>query len=47
MELAYGTYGLPGIMPEDAVPKLAEMGYKGLEITVGERFCVYGQYRSQ
>ncbi|MEW6355313.1 MAG: sugar phosphate isomerase/epimerase [Planctomycetota bacterium] len=39
MKLAYGTYGLPGIMPEDAVPRLAEIGYEGLEITATDRFC--------
>ena len=39
MKLAYGTYGLPGVMPEDAVPRLAEIGYEGLEITAIERFC--------
>ncbi|NOZ22914.1 MAG: sugar phosphate isomerase/epimerase [Planctomycetes bacterium] len=39
MKLAYGTYGLPGVMPEDAAPRLAEIGYEGLEITAIDRFC--------
>jgi len=39
MEIAYGTYGMPGILPEDALPRLAEMGYKGLEIAATDRFC--------
>ncbi|MFQ5809174.1 MAG: sugar phosphate isomerase/epimerase family protein [Armatimonadota bacterium] len=40
MKLAYGTYGMPGIRPEDALPRLAEIGYAGVELAVGERFCV-------
>ncbi len=39
MKLAYGTYGMPGIRPEDALPHLAEIGYSGVELAVGERFC--------
>jgi inosose dehydratase len=39
MNLAYGTYGMPGIRPEDALPPLAAIGYRGVELAVGERFC--------
>lgn len=39
MKLAHGTYGMPGIRPEEGLPRLAGIGYEGVELAVGERFC--------
>ena len=38
MKIAYGTYGMPNTAPEDALPALANMGYDGIEIALGEKF---------
>ena len=38
MKIGYGTYGMPDVPVELAIPRLAEMGYEGLEICAGERW---------
>jgi inosose dehydratase len=38
MNIAYGTYGMPGLDLEVALPKLAEMGYDGVEVAVGPKY---------
>lgn len=35
MKIAYGTYAMPTLSLEDAIPTLAGMGYQGVEIFVG------------
>jgi inosose dehydratase len=47
MRLAYGTYGMPGIRPEDALPRLAGMGYKGVELAAGEKYLAAPQQMDQ
>lgn len=37
MKIAYGTYAMPDVALEEAIPALAEMGYDGIEICVGNR----------
>ena len=38
MKIAYGTYGMPLIPIWDALPRLAEMGYEGVEVCASERW---------
>ena len=38
MKIAYGTYGMPDEEMADALPRLAEMGYDGIELCIGERY---------
>lgn len=38
MNIAYGTYGMPTETLDAAVPRLAAMGYGGIEVCVAERF---------
>ena len=38
MKIAYGTYGMPDVPIEEALPRLAEIGYTGVELAVGERW---------
>jgi inosose dehydratase len=38
MKIAYGTYGMPGLAPEVALPALAEMGYEGVELALGPKY---------
>ena len=39
MRLAYGTYAMPTVPLEEAIPLLKEIGYGGVELCVGsERF---------
>jgi len=35
MKLAYGTYAMPTVPLEEAIPGLADIGYDGIEICVG------------
>ncbi len=35
MKIAYGTYAMPTVPLEEAIPALAEIGYDGVEICVG------------
>ncbi len=35
MKIAYGTYAMPTLSLEEALPALAEMGYDGVEIFIG------------
>jgi len=37
MKLAYGTYAMPTVPLEDAIPMIAEIGYEGVEICVSDR----------
>ncbi len=37
MKLAYGTYAMPTVPLEDAIPMIAEIGYEGVEICISER----------
>ncbi|MEA3401675.1 MAG: sugar phosphate isomerase/epimerase family protein [Armatimonadota bacterium] len=37
MKLAYGTYAMPTVPLEDAIPLIAEIGYEGVEICISER----------
>jgi len=37
MKIAYGTYALPQMSLEEAFPRLAEMGYDGVEIFIGPK----------
>ncbi len=34
MKLGYSTWGMPRVPIEEAIPRLAEMGYDGIELTV-------------
>lgn len=36
--IAYGTYGMPKEDPKTALPRLAQIGYEGVEICVGEAY---------
>jgi len=38
VRIAYGTYGMPNESMEMALPRLAEMGYDGIELCIGERY---------
>ena len=38
MKIAYGTYGMPGEAVAEALPRLAEMGYDGIELCIGDRY---------
>lgn len=38
MILAYGTYGMPEIPVWEALPRLAALGYEGVELCAGERW---------
>jgi len=38
MNIAYGTYGLPNLPMEQAVPRLAAMGYDSVELCIGEGY---------
>jgi len=38
MKIAYGTYGMPNVAPEEALRRLAEMGYDGVEIAVAPKY---------
>lgn len=37
MKIAYGTYAMPDVVLEEAIPALASIGYDGIEICVGNR----------
>jgi len=37
MKMAYGTYAMPTVQLEDAIPALAQMGYEGIEIFIGPK----------
>ena len=37
MRIAYGTYAMPTVALEDAIPALADIGYDGVEIAIGPR----------
>ena len=37
MKIAYGTYAMPDVVLEEAIPALADVGYDGIEICVGNR----------
>jgi len=37
MKIAYGTYAMPTVPLEDAIPMLAEIGYDGVEICISEK----------
>jgi len=37
MRIAYGTYAMPDMPLEEALPTLAEMGYDGVEIFIGPK----------
>lgn len=37
MNIAYGTYALPTMSYEEAIPMLEEIGYEGVELCVSER----------
>ena len=37
MKIAYGTYAMPDVVLEEAIPALADIGYDGIEICVGNR----------
>ncbi|MGC9316465.1 MAG: sugar phosphate isomerase/epimerase family protein [Armatimonadota bacterium] len=37
MKLAYGTYAMPTVPLEEAIPLIAEIGYEGIEICISER----------
>lgn len=37
MKIAYGTYAMPSIPLEEAIPLLAQIGYDGVEIAIGPR----------
>ena len=37
-KLGYGTYGVPELTPAEALPRIADIGYEGVEICVGERY---------
>ena len=37
MRIAYGTYAMPTVPLEEALPALAEMGYDGVEICIGPK----------
>jgi len=38
MKLAYGTYGMPGIAPEESLERIAGIGYRGVELAIGELY---------
>lgn len=38
MKLAYGTYGMPGIAPEESLERIAGIGYGGVELAIGEPY---------
>lgn len=38
LKIAYGSYGMPEIPIWDALPRLAELGYEGVELCVAERW---------
>jgi len=38
MKIAYGIYGMPEISPFDSIPRLAALGYQGIEVAVGSRW---------
>ena len=35
VKIAYGTYAMPTVALEDAIPALADIGYDGVEICIG------------
>lgn len=37
MKIAYGTYAMPDVVLEEAIPALADLGYDGIEICIGNR----------
>lgn len=37
MKTAYGTYAMPTVPLESAIPALAEMGYEGIEVFIGPK----------
>lgn len=37
MKIAYGTYAMPTLSLEDAIPALAEIGYEGVEICISPK----------
>ncbi len=37
MKIAYGTYAMPTVPLEEAIPMLAQMGYDGVEICIGPK----------
>lgn len=37
MKIAYGTYALPTLSYEEAIPLLAEIGYDGIELCISEK----------
>lgn len=38
MKIAYGTYGMPGLELEEALPAIAEVGYDGVELATGDKY---------
>ena len=38
LKIAYGTYGMPKDELQAVLPRLAQMGYEGVEICVGEKY---------
>ena len=38
MKIAYGTYGMPNLLPEVALPAIADIGYEGVEIAIGPSY---------
>lgn len=37
MKIAYGTYAMPDVTLDEAIPALSDLGYDGLEICIGHR----------
>ncbi len=37
MKLAYGTYAMPAVSLEEALPMIADIGYEGVEICISEK----------
>src|SRR5437667_11336174 len=38
MKIGYGTYGMPEVPVQEALPRLAKLGYEAVELCVGERY---------
>lgn len=38
MRIGYGTYGMPSVPIEEALKRLASMGYEGIELAVASKF---------
>ena len=37
MKIVYGTYAMPTVPLEEAIPTLAAIGYDGIEIAIGPK----------